>query len=189
MQRRETTPLSADEVDRREREQGVTPPAAARTGAPDRGPLVPGPGFRPPIQPGLDSLGRDPLDGRDGHPVPPAAWRTEILASGVLNVVLGIWLIASPVVLGYGAGDPALHDASVGAAIAAIALARLVTRPRRSWMGWLNAGLGLWLFAGALWRAESATASWNDAIAGALVVALGCIAAAATDEARRAARR
>ena len=189
MQRRETTPLTADEVDRREREQGVTPRAGARTGAPERGPLAPGPGFRPPIQPGVDSLGRDPLDGGDGHWVPPAASRTELLASGVLNVLLGFWLIASPVVLAYDADDPALHDALVGAAIAAIAVARLVTRPWRSWMGWLNAGLGLWLFAGVFWRAESATAGWNDAIVGALVVALGCTAAAATDEARRAARR
>ena len=188
MQRRETKSLTADEVDRREREQGVTPRAAARPPAPDRGPVVPGSGVRPPIQPGVDSRGRDPLDGRDPHAVPPATWRTEILASGVLNALLGVWLIASPIVLGYDVDDPAWHDAIVGAAIAAIAVARLVTRPWRSWMGWLNAGVGLWLLAGVFWRAESAAASWNDAIVGALVAALGAMAAAATDEARRAAR-
>jgi hypothetical protein len=179
MQRRKTTPLTAEEVDRRERDRGLAP------GAPERGPLMPGADVRPPFQPGVDSRGRNPLEGRDPHAVPAASWRTEILGSGVLNVLLGVWLIASPIVLGYHGGDPGWHDAIIGAAIAVVAVARLITRPWRAWMGWLNAGLGLWLLAGVFWRAESAAASWNDAIVGALVAALGAVAAAATDEARR----
>ena len=133
--------------------------------------------------------GRDPLEERDPHAVPPATWRTEIMASGALNVLLGAWLMASPIVLGYGAGDPAWHDAAVGLVIVVFAVAHIVARRAQSWLGWLNTLLGVWLLAGAFWRADSAAAAWNDAIVGLLVVALGSIAAAATEQARRRARR
>ena len=120
--------------------------------------------------------------------MPPARRRTEILASGALNVLLGAWLAASPIVLGYGAGDPRRHDVLLGLAIATIAALRVGRRPWRASTGWLNAGLGLWLFAAAFWAAQSTTAAWNEAVVGGLVAALASIAASATEQAQRATR-
>lgn len=140
------------------------------------------------MQPRDIRRGRDPFDRRDPYAVPPASRRTEILASGALNVLLGGWLAASPIVLGYDAGDPRRHDILLGLAIATIAAVSVGRRPWRAWTGWLNAGLGLWLFAAAFWAAESAAAAWNEAIVGALVAALASIAASATEQAQRAAR-
>lgn len=145
--------MSEDEVDRREREQDVVFRTATGRAARERGSLV-GPGVRPPVELGVDALGRDPLDDKDPHAVPPARWRSEILASGALNVLLGAWLIASPVVLGYDAGDPAWHDAAVGLPIAAVVEPGLL----------LAALLALVVLVGCVVAAIAATLAVNIAV-------------------------
>lgn len=63
----------------------------------------------------------------------------------IINVVLGLWLMAAPAVLGYG-GAAADNDRVVGpiaATFAAIAISE-ATRGAR----WANVPLGLWMLAG-----------------------------------------
>jgi hypothetical protein len=62
----------------------------------------------------------------------------------IINLLLGVWLSASPAVLGY--ADPArTHDWVIGPVIASIACVAIwqVTRPLR----WANLLLGIWLLA------------------------------------------
>ena len=130
--------------------------------------------------------GRPPHGGgRDPHASPPASRRSEIVRAGFANVVLGLWLVASPFVLGYASGDPRWHDAVAGALIAVTAVTRLRVRPRIAGLAWVNVVIGAWVFAAAFWLAESAIASWNEAIVGALVAVLAAVAGSATESARR----
>ena len=133
-----------------------------------------------------ETVHREPaaLDRRDPHAVPRLTRRTEIRAAGAANVLLGAWLIVSPFVLGYAPGDPALHDALAGAAVAVLAVSRLTAGWWRPALSWVNAFIGMWLVGAAFWRAESATASWNEALTGALVAALASVSAWATTAAR-----
>src|SRR3954470_17358817 len=47
-------------------------------------------------------------------------WRTGVTVAGLLNLVAGAWLIASPFVLSYGAGDSRLNPIICGAIVAFI---------------------------------------------------------------------
>ena len=90
----------------------------------------------------------------------------------IVNVILGVWLLAAPAVLSY--GDPArTNDRIVGplaAAIAAIA-AWEVTRPVR----WLNLILGLWLFAAPWLLGYEAGAMFNAMIVGLVLAACALV--------------
>ncbi len=185
MDQRETRWPTNEEVDRREREEGLASRTAPLAPAPQAGPVVPGPGVRPPVELGADGLGRDPLDREDPHAVPPATWRDELVVSGTLSLLVGVWLIASPAVLVYEEGDPAWHDAAAGVVVMILAAGWLAARPARGTLGWLSAAVGLWLFAAAFWLADSAAASWNEAISGAVVLILGAIAGSAARATRR----
>ena len=189
MQWRERSRPTEEEVDRRMRVQRLAARRQAEPRERSGGHVVPQPGFIAPMRAGSSGFGRDPLDEPDPHARPALSWRSELAASGLLNVLLGLWLAVSPLVLGYEDGDPARHDAIAGVAIAAIAATRLSTQPWVAGLGWLNAALGMWLVAAAFWLAESTVASWNEAIVGALVAILAALAGSATDRARRAARR
>jgi hypothetical protein len=62
----------------------------------------------------------------------------------LLNVMLGVWLMAAPAVLGY-SGPAAVNGYIVGPVAASFAAVALweATRPLR----WVNLALGLWLLA------------------------------------------
>lgn len=63
------------------------------------------------------------------------------------NILIGIWLMGAPAVLGY--GDPAAAiDRIAGPTVAAISIVSIAgaTRPVR----WLNLPIGLWLVAAPL---------------------------------------
>jgi hypothetical protein len=109
------------------------------------------------------------LDGRRGF-----------LASDGLLILLGLWLVASPFVLSYGAGDekwlPVLSGTLIAAA-AVLALAEVVPRLAAAW-GVI--GIAICLFVGGLVLADSAVATWNAVAGGALVAFLALAAAAAS---------
>ena len=188
MQRPQRSCPSEEEVDPRMREEGLAPRREPERRDDSGGRVMDRPGAIPPTRDGSTSFGRDPLDERDPHARPAASWRTELRASGLVNVLLGLWLAVSPLVLGYTESDPARHDTLGGVAIAVIAATRLSTLPWVAALGWLNAALGMWLVAAALWLAESTVASWNEAIVGALVAIVAALAGSATESARRPAR-
>lgn len=90
-----------------------------------------------------------------------------------LNAAIGIWLMASPAVLGY--GNPAqANDRIIGPVIATFAIIGIweITRGLR----WLNLLLGLWLLvAPFLMGYDASIPTWNDVIAGVLVVAFSLV--------------
>jgi hypothetical protein len=126
---------------------------------------------------------RDPLRARDPRAIPSATWRSEIRGASGANVLAGLWLVISPLLLGYAPDDPVAHDMAIGAAIALLAAVRIAVAIWRPVLSWINAALGLWLLAATLWLAESATAAWNEGLVGAVVVVLAALSAAATDAA------
>lgn len=90
------------------------------------------------------------------------------------NVVLGIWLITSPVTFGYASRPMAWSDVISGALIVLFGL-RSVS-PRAVLARWGNAFIGIWLlFAPLVFWAPTAAAYLNGTLAGALVIALSVL--------------
>lgn len=84
-------------------------------------------------------------------------------------MMLGAWLITSPVTFGYRSGAMMWSDVVSGALV--IIFAVLSLRRRGAWASWANSFVGAWLvFAPLVFWAPSAAAYLNDTIAGALVI-------------------
>jgi hypothetical protein len=133
---------------------------------------------------------RTPVRDRAAAPAPgPGGWRGAVATTSGLNVLAGIWLIIAPFVLGYGGGDPYWNDIVFGAVTGLIALARFAGAYRASWLSWINALVGVWMFVSAFWLDDTSTAATNDIILGAIVFVLAIASATATDEGMSAERR
>ena len=104
-------------------------------------------------------------------------------AAGLLSLFVGLWLIVSPIVLGYVASDSRLNPMIVGAVVAFLALLRIGAW-RVSWLSWFNVAAGMWLFASGFWLAESSAASWNAWIFGLAVIVLALVSIDASEEGR-----
>ena len=113
-------------------------------------------------------------------PPPPPDERREIALWSGLNVLAGAWLVIAPWVLGYWTSDPRWNDVACGAAIALLAVIRLAGAFRASWLSWINALIGAWVFIAAFTIDRSATAAWNDAIVGAVVFLVAAMSADAS---------
>lgn len=115
-----------------------------------------------------------------------------------LNILLGAWLVSSPVVFGSfdahgfsdavlrvtaerGLMDPALRSlllarSDVVSGLLIMAFGALSLSPRLSWAQWANAAIGCWLlFAPLLFWAPSAAVYANDTFVGALVIAFAIL--------------
>ena len=106
-----------------------------------------------------------------------------------INLVVGLWLIVAPFLLGYDEIQAALwNDILVGLIVAAFAVARVARPLMNPSLSWINALLGLWLvvapfvlaYAGQVeaFAVEGAiggaqTAMWNDIIVGVIILMLG----------------
>ncbi|GGM95528.1 hypothetical protein GCM10007092_06270 [Thermus composti] len=89
------------------------------------------------------------------------------------NLVLGVWLILSPWLLGYSGTPAALWNAVlIGIVVGFMALLHLRGGPM--WEEWLNVLLGVWLILSPwiLGFSGMANATWNAVIVGLLVGAL-----------------
>ncbi|MEI2808381.1 MULTISPECIES: SPW repeat protein [Paracoccaceae] len=93
-----------------------------------------------------------------------------------VNLILGLWLIVSPWVLGFAGLETAMWNAVVfGLVIAAMALAALTTF--RDWEEWIDMAIGAWLtispwVLGFATGAEGSALTGNFVVAGLLVLAL-----------------
>ena len=89
-----------------------------------------------------------------------------------LNIVLGVWLMASPSVLGYG-GQARTNSTITGALAASFACIAIwaVTRPLR----WLNVALGAWLIVAGWVLGFESIAAINSSIAGAVMTGLALV--------------
>jgi hypothetical protein len=110
-------------------------------------------------------------------------WRGAVTLAGFLSVVAGGWLIASPWVLDYVAGDSRLNPIIAGAVVAFVAVIRTGAW-RAEWLSMINVAVGIWLFASGFWLATSPSATWNSWLVGVAVVVLALLGIDATEEGR-----
>ncbi len=90
---------------------------------------------------------------------------------GVVNLVLGIWLIVSPFLFGYTSGAIA-NSVILGIIVAVLAIVRLAM-PNQTWASWLNGVAGLWLIvAPFLFGFMDAAVLWNQIIVGVVVAGI-----------------
>ncbi|MGE3512359.1 MAG: vitamin K epoxide reductase family protein, partial [Vicinamibacterales bacterium] len=90
------------------------------------------------------------------------------------NIVLGVWLIASPVTLGY--RDPAMVASDVATGGVIVVLATMTLWPRFDLLRWGICLAGIWLlFAPLVFWAPDAGAYATDTLVGALVIAFSIL--------------
>ena len=95
-----------------------------------------------------------------------------IVISSAINVVIGIWLVVSPLVLSYEMDDPRIRPIAGGALIVTLACLRAVGMARTSGLSWAVVGLGVWLFCLPLYVETTPTVAANLTICGGLVAIL-----------------
>lgn len=92
----------------------------------------------------------------------------------VVNMALGIWLLASPYLLGFTLIDAArINNGLFGPFILWIAIARLAVPDSGRWVSWINVAFGIWVAASPflLGFADQPKPLINNIIVG-LIVAL-----------------
>ena len=90
----------------------------------------------------------------------------------LINIALGIWLIAAPAVLGY-AAPAAINDRIVGPLIAVFACVAIWQATRS--LRWLNAPLGMWLMLAPLILEYPRGALLNSILVGIAVAAVAMV--------------
>lgn len=86
-----------------------------------------------------------------------------------INVILGVWLITSPIALGYStAPGPVAWDAFLSGIVITATGLSAVGRPR-DWNVWTILVLGSWLIASASLFGTVPTAAWNNAFIGVVI--------------------
>jgi sulfite exporter TauE/SafE len=99
----------------------------------------------------------------------------EARYSSGLNVLLGIWIIASPFILTFTDNSSALwNDIIVGAVVLILGLVRLSSTRMTSWASWVNLILGLWMVVApyVLTYSDITNALWNNIVLGIAVAIL-----------------
>jgi hypothetical protein len=90
-----------------------------------------------------------------------------------VNILIGIWLIVAPWVIGYSVGSARAEDVLLGIAISLVALWSLSVTASATTPGWVNLILGIWV-AIAPWAigysALAGRAATNAVIMGILVI-------------------
>lgn len=112
--------------------------------------------------------------------VTPRDWRQDVVGVSGIAVLLGAWLIVSPFVLDYRAGDASWHTILCGILVAALAVWQTIRRVTSPAPGWTLIAIGVWMFVSGFWLPDSLQASWNAWGPGALLVFLGSVSVAAT---------
>ena len=111
--------------------------------------------------------------------------RGQVKIASALNVLLGIWLVIAPFLLGYAdVGTTLWNDVIVGAIVLILAGTRVWRPAHNRWLSWTNVVLGIWLAIAPFILSYTATtaALWNDIIVGIAVLILGAWSAIATPE-------
>lgn len=111
-------------------------------------------------------------------PLPEELRRDLTLASG-LNILAGLWLLASPIAIAYGAGAR-WNALLVGAAVMLLAGVRAAGAERAPVLSWLNMLLGVWLVASPFALETGAAALWNFLAVGAFVAFWAFVSATST---------
>lgn len=110
--------------------------------------------------------------------------RKSIMRLSGVNMLLGLWIMISPFVLGFHQFLPAVrNNTAVGVGIAFFALLRLSSIENQPVWSWCNTLLGLWLIISPflLGFAHLPPAMLNNLLAGALVQLLAYTSAHVTE--------
>jgi hypothetical protein len=108
---------------------------------------------------------------------------SQVRTASGLNILAGLWLILAPFVLGFSSLGGAMWNSLIlGAAIAGLAIIRVINPLSLAGLSWWNFVFGIWLllspfiigFAGV----ESPT--WNTVVVGVFVLAMAGWSALAT---------
>lgn len=92
----------------------------------------------------------------------------------VIDMALGIWLLASPYLLGFTLVDAArINNGAFGPLILWFAIARLAAQDKGRWVSWFNVAFGIWVAASPFLFgfADQPKAMINNIVVG-LIVAL-----------------
>ena len=90
--------------------------------------------------------------------------------SGWVNILLGIWVIISPFVLGFESPKGIWNNVTIGAAVGILSILR-VTMRQPAW-SWVNLFLGVWLVISPFVLLLGVAAMWNNVALGIIVAAL-----------------
>lgn len=108
----------------------------------------------------------------------------QIKTVGWINLVLGIWLIASPFLLGFSGTGLSRNNVIFGIIVAILSLFQVSSPAESAWAGWLNALFGVWvLISPFVLGFAGMGALWNGIIAGIVVAVLAIWAATSSSSA------
>lgn len=79
----------------------------------------------------------------------PPRWREQVVGASGLNVLAGLWLVASPWLLGYDPEDAAWNPVVFGSIVVLLAAVRVRGAWGASILSWINSLIGVWLFVSA----------------------------------------
>jgi SPW repeat-containing protein len=90
--------------------------------------------------------------------------------SSWVNILLGVWVIISPFVLGMNVPKAIWNNVVAGAVVGILAIIRWIMR--QSGWSWVNLLLGIWLVISPFLLFLSGAAMWNNVILGIIIAAL-----------------
>jgi nucleoside-diphosphate-sugar epimerase len=143
--------------------------------------------------PEKEKAGSHAMAGMQAHAQQMRQMHFDVLWAHGLNILLGVWLLSSPLAFGVfepqtfsdaarqvslerGLADPLQRMAWLGwsdiaSGVLIMLFGALSLSPRWSWAQWANAAVGLWLlFAPLVFWSPSAAVYNNDTVVGALVI-------------------
>ena len=124
----------------------------------------------------------------EGAPLASSArrgdWRGELLGAEAVLVLVGAWLVASPLVFDYNAGDAAWIPIAGGAMVALLAILRLTGAWKVRSLSILNVLIGIGLVLSAVLAEAPIGGRWNQGLMGGIVMVVALVGLAGTQRGR-----
>lgn len=99
-----------------------------------------------------------------------------MIGAGVVNLVMGMWLMAAPWVFGYARTAAGWNATIVGLLVMTIAVVRIVRPARRVWLSTVTLALGIWLVLAPFVLGEVSTARVVDnLVVAAVIIIEACV--------------
>lgn len=97
--------------------------------------------------------------------------RAEVIGAAIVNLLMGMWLLAAPYALGYDRTPAAWNSTIVGILVMAVAVVRIVRPATTAWLSAVTLALGVWLVVASFVLDPVTTArTVNNLISAAVIV-------------------
>ncbi len=96
--------------------------------------------------------------------------RTQSTTASIINIILGVWLIISPLVIIFPNSGQATNAVIVGIIVAVLSLIRAFTPETTAGLNWINIVLGAWLIISPFLFGSNISVLWSDIVSGILVI-------------------